>query len=685
MLNTQTAATVDEPTSSTTSISDLLLRTDRKLSPAVAEAADLCLAHVLPTLDSKNFDLSTIGEGFVGFARFFWLLYVPNRPLDPAVGHRARTSYLERQILELSHFLEVLKAEESLVSGNGSNSRITETRRELDNIRRESDAAGGTLVSRPANPIALSSFFLELHSFRQQVASDLQLDNLLEAIRSGWTAETAAREATLQHSLETLLRRLELAYAELPDILAPVQMALCSLKIGFSFLAQAARSALLDSESMAYSQLLSRLVSFPSIAWREDIATSDLPLSINPGETVLPPAHATLLQIAALVSQQSGKADLPELVRITKLYDRMYYLWTTDRRRAEEEAKEAESLYRSKADVQQIASDEELEAAEFAALFPAFEEDEPNDVSRPSDPTSHSTSKSTHHLIQPNDQSTLASLHTRMFAPREESGPTFDRFESLRSTGISKLLPTLFERLDMEIDVDSAPYRVNSLVDISQSFEPHTCSARERDFYTEPDVRETAKAVPILEALSLRLLGLIELWPDQIVLQNLRDRCERILSMSSKSPIAQVLGAIEQLLTHTEDWESYASREHSLVFDRSAITNLIVEWRRLELTCWSRLLSTVQSHFGDPVAEWWFRFYEVVIRGAPGMESDEDDDAPKKPDDYYRDLVSLLDSFLSTSSAGQFTARLQLVFSFGQYAAELGTVGSVSPEYLDVK
>jgi midasin len=84
------------------------------------------------------------------------------------------------------------------------------------------------------------------------------------------------------------------------------------------------------------------------------------------------------------------------------------------------------------------------------------------------------------------------------------------------------------------------------------------------------------------------------------------------------------------------------------------------------------LLSTVQDHFGDPVAEWWFRFYETTIRSAPGVDADLEGEDPQTPTEYYRELVALLDSFLATSSLGQFGSRLQLVLSFARLAARLG-------------
>lgn len=647
---------------------------DRQLSPVVEESIDRYLSSPLVALAENPDSLAAVGLGFVAFARSFWHLYVPNLPLDPAIGLRAHSNFLGRQLTHLTNLYAAVAKAEAGLTGNGQSLKMSRVDQEIDALRRELDSAGVVPVTREGNPAMLSGLFRELRSFQEQITSDVQLDNLLDDLRKPWSAELASREANLQHSVETLLRRLELAYGDLGDILGPIRLALCSVKIGFALLLHISRLTSLTTSSTHYTSLLRHLAGFPTVAHTQAVESVDLPLSIKVGEAPLPPSRATLLQVTALATRLANHAvfDRESLRRLTTLYDRLHYLWSADRRHDEEAAREAESLYRSRADIQQIASDEELEAAEFAKLFPTFEE--VADDAQPSN-LPNGAAPSHPRLLQPSDQANLARLHVGIFAGLGSrfSASCKSDFDTMRSASIATLLPKLFDSSDEILDRESAVYRIRSLVELSQAAAPSTAvDAPQRDFYNEPDVRETAKAVPVLQALSSRLADLIAQWPDQMVLQNLRERCEAILALSSKSSIAQVLTAIEQLLTHTEDWESYASREHSIIIGRTAITSLIVEWRRLELTCWSRLLSTVAARFDDPVSEWWFRFYETTIRGAPGVDSDADEVPTQTPAEYYRDLVALLDSFLARSSLGQYRARLQLVLSFANLAAKLG-------------
>lgn len=654
-----------------------MLGSDRQLTPALDESIQGYLAKALPALESEIPSTKAVGNGFVALSRTLWHLYVPNIPLDPAIGLRAHSSYLGRQLSSLQNLCLVLEAAEAKSTGNEGSRKISIVQVEIERLRQELDSAGVVPVSREGDPALLSGLFRELRSFHEQVIGDSQLDGLLEAFENPWSPENANRESNLQHSIETLLKRLQVAYGSLADILAPIRFALCFLKIGFSLLAHDSQVASLDSTSIHFATLLRHLANFPTAAHLVEIESVDLPLSIKVGETPLPPSRATLLQITALATRLANKTilDRDTLRRLTQLYDRLHYLWSADRRHEEEAAREAESLYRSRVDIDQVASDEEQEAAEFALLFPSFEEESTTDDSHLKSSSTTAAPPSIPRLLRPTDQAALARLHVGIFGAPSSTfhSQCHADFEEMRAAGISTLLPGLFDTLDEALDRNSAPFRIRSLVELSQAAcPPAGVEAKQRDFYNEPDVQETSKAVPILQALSARLGDIIALFPDQMVLHNLRERTDTILLLSAKSSIAQVLTAIERLLSHTEDWESYASKEHSLVLNRTSITNLIVEWRRLELTCWSRLLSTVQAHFGDPVAEWWFRFYETTIRGAPGVDSDSDEAPTQTPEGYYRDLVSLLDSFLSGSSLGQYGARLQLVLSFANLAATLG-------------
>ncbi|KAM0753166.1 P-loop containing nucleoside triphosphate hydrolase protein [Meredithblackwellia eburnea MCA 4105] len=637
------------------------------------EAFDLYLTPVLNSMDRLNPSIADVGEGFIAFARTFWHLYVPTIPLDPAVGLRARSTYLSHTLQGLTDFLEAHHKHELLLTGNQGSAKLSLLLASVRSMRQQYSEAGEVPIAREGDPALLSSLFKEMNSVREQIIGDSQVESLLNAVRGPWSTDVKSRESNLQQSLTMLLHRLETMYQSVSDILAPIRLALACFKIGFALAHHACFVRAMDTDSRLLASLLRHLIGFPTIAHTRSIEMAELPLKVKANEGILSPTRATLLQLATLNCRMSaeGGFDKSSLHRLISLYDRIHYLWSVDRKHAEEEAQQAASLYRMKTDVHQIASDEELEAAEFAELFPTFK-DVTEEVDEPATTSSAPATVSSPRHLRPGDQTVLARLHLNMFMDASTVAAPVN-FEAVRSGVISSILPGLFDFLDESLDQDSAVYRIRTLVELGQQLAPDAPVSTSRDFYTEPDVKETCKVVPIIKSLAERLSGLIELWPDQMVLRNLLERCEKIIALSSQSPIAQVLMAIEKLLSHTEDWESYASREHSLVTNRTAITNLIVEWRRLELTCWSRLLSTVEVRFGDAASDWWFRFYETFIRGAPGVDFSVAEEAEVQTGStYYHDLVTLLNSFFTESSLGQYQPRLDLVHSFAQLTHKLG-------------
>ncbi|GAA5887759.1 hypothetical protein JCM16303_005070 [Sporobolomyces ruberrimus] len=646
-------------------------------------AAERYLSQHLPTLQTADASLVVVANGFIGFARFLWNLYVPNLPIDPAVALRAHANFVERQLGSMTAILDAVTADETALNGNTSNAKMDRVGKEVKELQRQLEQAGVAPVTREGNPALLSALFAELKSFRDQIVGDHQLDSLVQELERPWSTTAANREANLQRSIDTLLRRIEHAYAEIPDIVTPIRLALCTLKIGFALLAHSAQASAAPPAHEPFRSLLASLADFPTVAQFPIISSAELPLSIKAGEAPQHPTQATLLQLAAFSTYRSTEVnwDVSASLRLTQLYERLHHLWSTDRRHEEEEAEEAASLYKAKVDVQQVATDEELEAEEFAKLFPTYEE--ANDQQGASSTATANGTSKTPRFVHGHDELVLYQLHTALFGSGAKPDTPSSLFETLRTSTVNTLVSKLYSGLDESLDRDSAVYRVRTLVELGRAVDPpQGVEAPHHDFYTEANPKETAKAVPILLGLIARLEELIAIWPEQMVLQSLRDRSNAILSFSSTSPIAQILTALEQLLQQTEDWEKYADRAHSINVQRSAIISQIVEWRRFELTCWSRLLHTVEEKFEEPVAHWWFRFYETTIRSAPGLEEaaegEKDNDKVETEAPYWTELVKLLDSFFQACSIGQFAARLNLVLSFGRYALDLSIAGRSS-------
>jgi midasin len=158
-----------------------------------------------------------------------------------------------------------------------------------------------------------------------------------------------------------------------------------------------------------------------------------------------------------------------------------------------------------------------------------------------------------------------------------------------------------------------------------------------------------------------------------MVLHHLNDCCTQILNLSIQSPVAKVLAILEKLLLQTDDWEMYANRQNTLQSHRQSLTELIISWRRLELSSWRGLLRTEAIAFEEGVSDWWFRLYDVTVRGVLEIVERNRSDGL---DDYLDHLVPLLDSYLKSSPLGQFSRRLDLLRSFGLFLQYLSLTKS---------
>ena len=205
-------------------------------------------------------------------------------------------------------------------------------------------------------------------------------------------------------------------------------------------------------------------------------------------------------------------------------------------------------------------------------------------------------------------------------------------------------------------------YQLDNLVETLNGSDKTT---RHFDFYQDGSLEEIRKLEPVAASMLARVNALIEEWPDQMVLMDIQERCLALLSVPSTTPIAKMLTYLDALLSKIEDWENYASKETSLRSFQSQYIEIIVSWRRLELYSWARLLEVQEAKFCEPVADWWFRFYETAVRAAVAMQADGATTADEAQQ-YLHTLVGLLETFFSASPIGQFSKRLDLVLSFAR-------------------
>lgn len=604
--------------------------------------------------DTRSY--ASLGRCWIALSRILLTVYVPNIPIDPAVTRQCSHAFWSGQIALLEAELHLARDYEKKTTGNKDSPSI---RYLQDLIEAQKLRHSGETPLHPLrfDVARLHAYWTEVSQFLEQVVSSTKVDGVVAALEAG-ERPAAMREQVIQDSTAAFSHRLNEVYGDYADISIPIQLALLQLRLGLRLVSDATSN---DEAAANDASLAEALVSFPSVQCVEALAAVPSQQSSNTSFGFV------LWQLASIASEIACGVELQsQMSRVELIYEKSLGLSLVEKARKEEEERQAQSLYRQKTEANSLATEAEIEEQEFLALFPEFE-----DLLEPSTTTKASSSAKSSGLLTPTDVRRLAILHQRLFEGHGAS--VVDFREEIRTSLLHDLFVTHVAHLPENLDQRSRPFQIaHLLVKLDVLHGATRSSTRPFNFYADCNVTETRKATEVLHRMIARLVSLIKEWPEQMVLQHLKDRCEAILRLDLFSPVAKVLSAVEHLLLQMEDWEMYANRENTLRAYQHELANLVVSWRRLELTSWQGLLLTQALEFADGASEWWFRLYEATVRGVDAASAEEENGADGSVAAYLEDLVPLLDSFMTSSPLGQFSARLHNLRAFERYSSHLG-------------
>ena len=618
-----------------------------------AQYADLDRPHVtmlveaLTQFQSHDTSLREIGLAWISFGKLVIAAYVPNIPIDPLAAQHCAVRFWKAAEEQTKSQLNLHSQHEKRLSGNTSNVVIRLLETELLDIQ-ERLLATSTGRHWTRETERLGMYWTEVSKFVSQVL--LAFNDYSAPPADPVSPELTQREEMFQDSLSGFCHRLETVYPEYNDISMPMIWAILHMKLGVRLSFTRPRS---DSRLIALSEAL---ISIPSILGTSALIGTTIAYQSDGSASL----HLGLSAIALEVS--SGVDHRSLSLHIVKAYDYLMGQWLADREREEGNRASATSLYRTR----KLPSSEEEEEAEFLTLFPDFSDSSGDDDS-PQPPLPPS-------IPSPLTPSGTEFLQVHRTLVNPSPGISFSSFQRLSRDYFAGILRESLSQLSHSLDDTGIPYQ--SLL-LKERLDWLRRPGDKGQFYHGSNVHETSRVTPIVRSLQDRLSQLIGEWPDQMVLQHLRDTCDMVLALPLTNPLPRVLASLERLLLQTDDWEMYANRQNTLAQFRQNLTDLIVDWRRLELTCWKSLLETERLNFVSGVAEWWFQLYETLVRGsyAAAEQSTLEDSAFSQ---YMDNFVPLIDQFMHTSPLGQFQARIQLLHDFEHHLLILSQQDEVS-------
>lgn len=586
--------------------------------------------------------LYRLGYGWASVGLTLLELLIPDIPIDPIAIKNTATALQKKEHDRVSTEIGLHHSLQRVTTGNEDSYILSVLRHRLQSVAY--NATDEITVTGRDNIAQLHVYWGEVWQFRNQVIAE---NKILDLLGSFTTTNEAAvlRERVLQESITGFYQRLDTMYPRFRDLNMLLKLAMSQLRLGVRLISK------MNTVNPSASAAMNALLRYPSIC--------EVPESF-PGDqgsvlTAFDSAHLDLLR--SVIQASAEKKTRYLLPRLEQSYNQVLGLWLIDKAKEADSEAASRSLYRGSVLEHNAMTDGEFEELEFLSLFPSFENSLVEGKGAP-DQTRPSKNVPDEAMVQ------IANLHLTLFSPPIPVCKGFGMINQTRKKLLSEIIDSYIHALPDSLDATALVYRLRFVRDArtdTRTVEHHTSY----NFYKDSNLPELKSAVKVVLDLRAYLKGLIDEWPEQMVLQHLVDRCDIVLGFGLKSPVAKVLSALEQLLLHTDDWEMFANRDNTLSSHRQSLTELIVRWRRLELSCWNGLLQSEARTFMEGASEWWFKLYEANIRGLMDALS------IGQEDEYLANLVPLIDDFLSSSPLGQLSFRIRLLQSFGQYISEL--------------
>ncbi|XP_058881826.1 midasin isoform X1 [Acipenser ruthenus] len=519
-------------------------------------------------------------------------------------------------------------------------------------------------------------------------------------------------EAAWQTSQHHFTKRLAEDYPLYPDVVNPLRAAILQMQHGMRLVASEVSTSLASLADLP--ALVSCLLSFPSLS-------PSLPSYLARAERLCSRASRDVLRsLSKLLPAQEQRGVIPEPMQL--LLNGLLYLqchvlsrggmdqealqlfrhicqaivneWDEQERRAREREIEEASLYRHRSRQHGTGlSEEEEEEREFRRSFPRYNKDFADITSEPSleqsvdDEEEEEEEEEEEHTepssLSPSCMQALMQIHQRLclgysrslwYRQSPAATQTRDYLCALVSSyqTTAPLMARFYHLIDSEMNeqLSGSQLLLSSLIQ-------NTVSGGETsrlllqpegpyDFYQHPNIPQARQGQPALEEFSKAVRGLLQDWPEHPALLQLLVVIDRILSFPLSCPLAKFLNGLEILLAKAQDWEENASRSVSLRKQLEVVTQLIIQWRKLELNCWSGSLDNALKRHREKSTKHWFSIYQLVETYL--QEQKEGKTAVADPESEevspLSSITGTLQAFIEGATVGEFHTRLVMLLAF---------------------
>ncbi|KAI1781436.1 midasin [Hypoxylon cercidicola] len=601
-----------------------------KLLPNVGLGASPGIAtdHLIPAFVSCIASMKSktprvyLANAWVQFSVALIKLFVPDKAYDPQLRPQLELKNYQELLEALQEKLRTLQDFEKFHTGRSTNLRCELLEEEIVHLGPPPSSAIQA-VYRPTDS-ELPKIQAEFNSLLKVVLkSDISL--VLFQLLSG--SGSAAQELhVIRENISRIAHRLKHRYRAYEDICLPVVNIIHCLELGL-YLGLEASTEVTD-RSQPSSTLLSLA---PFVGGQLEF----------PNLQSIPSSHSLeFLQYASMVVAVEGSGGLDAIkLGVFEALQSLYDQWT-EKLKADQKVEESKkSWYRYRGGLNE---EEAAEQEAFDELFPSFDEaDEIHQSEKPKVRDARGLAVK------------LARMHREIFLlPQEASTSIVGLSKSVAREMSKDIDPSVTDR-----DILSAT--LLSLDERLQEIRSNACST-DYNFYTDSNLPEARNLATLVNDIRARFRQLEQV--DEIGhLQPLADvvtTCDKILQLGHSDPLAQTIPTVEKLHAFVYEWQfgGWASKIYGAVPVYNRLTDLLVNWRRLELSTWGKLFGMEVKKSEEDASSWWFIAYQAII-AVPLTLAHAGEDLSQ----HVSGLLIELETYFSSAPVGQFVSRLGLL------------------------
>jgi midasin len=553
-------------------------------------------------------------------------LFVPDKIFDP--HHRAQVEAEEHQELyqSLQKQIAALEAFELAFTGQKTSIRSQLLVEEAEGL---GEPPSVQEIYRPGGG-ELRSLQGEFNNvLNALIGNDVAATHLRSVLSS--SGDAAEELALVEQNVTLLIARLTTRFGAYQDLTMPLVSFLRCVRLGLSLgRGVGANKPAEEGDSQA---LVGATPFLGGTVWKAEA-------------TPLPSRTLEFLSFVQVVTAVEGLDKLPVSLR-QSLHESLaaFHEEWSKKLEADRKIEEANtSLFRFKGSLE---DQDEYDQEEFEQLFPDFAPDEEG-VTKNKKPRRGGRELSV----------MLAEAHEKIFLSTQEPQQSIKALlaQVARRVAREKRDSTITEP---ELDNMLLPATILVFDEQVKAFSSNVDGSN-YNFYTDANLAEVRKVLGLVNSLKQRFLelqGIDEIGHHQ-TLADVVMSCDKVLELAIDDPLAKIITAIEHLHAHVYEWHEggWATKAHKATVLYEKLRDTICDWRRLELSSWSRLLDAEVKKNYDDAKSWWFIAYgSVILEPCSILQQGLDLKG------HAVKLLSILESYFTGSSVGQFGARLDLL------------------------